>query len=204
MNRRILNFFCMAVMISLLTSPVEAQVQNQVKKEPALQDTTTKKKSPASKAALMSAILPGLGQVYNKKYWKLPLVYGVIAIPVSTFKYNREWYQKTRFAYSAKLDTITSNDALIARELQPLSNESLKLYRNAFRKNMDFSILGILVAWGLNVIDATVDGHLRNFDINTGLTMQIKPSFSSPQTPLGLSISLMPLYKKQTTKIAVH
>lgn len=204
MNKRILNFFCMAVMMSLLASPVEAQVQNQVKQEPALKDTTTKKKSPASKVALMSAILPGLGQVYNKKYWKLPLVYGVIAIPVSTFKYNREWYQKTRFAYSAKLDTIASNDALIARELQPLSNESLKLYRNAFRKNMDFSILGILVAWGLNVIDATVDGHLRNFDINTGLTMQIKPSFSSPQAPIGLSIALMPLHKKHHTQVGVY
>jgi Family of unknown function (DUF5683) len=204
MYKRIMNFFCMVVMISLLTSTAEAQVQKPVKREAVVPDTTVKKKSPASKAALMSAILPGLGQVYNKKYWKLPLVYGVIAIPVSTFKYNREWYQKTRFAYAAKLDTISSNDALIARELQPLSNESLKLYRNAFRKNMDFSILGILVAWGLNVIDATVDGHLRNFDINTGLTMHIKPSFSSPQAPIGISIALMPLHKKQTPQVAMY
>lgn len=167
-------------------------------------DTTKKKKSTASKAALMSAILPGLGQVYNKKFWKVPLVYGVIAIPVSTFKYNREWYQKTRFAFAAKLDTVTANDALIVRELQPLSTESLKLYRNQFRKNMDFSILGILVAWGLNIVDATVDGHLRNFDINSGLTMGIKPKVVSPQSPIGLAITISPNYRKQLPKFNIN
>lgn len=193
--------------ISLLIVSAE-QVNGQRLKDSLRQnmaaDTVKKKKSPASKAALMSAILPGLGQVYNKKYWKVPLVYGVIAVPVSTFRYNREWYQKTRFAFSAKMDTSTANDALIVRELQPLSTESLKLYRNQFRKNMDFSILGILVAWGLNVVDATVDGHLKNFDINSGLTMNIKPVFSSPQTPLGLTVSVTPNYKKPQPRFNIH
>jgi len=102
------------------------------------------------------------------------------------------------------MDTSTANDALIVRELQPLSTESLKLYRNQFRKNMDFSILGILVAWGLNVVDATVDGHLKNFDINSGLTMNIKPVFSSPQTPLGLTVSVSPNYKKPQPRFNIH
>lgn len=191
-------------LLFLTVSHVNAQRLKDTTLQKVVSDTTKKKKSPASRAALMSAILPGLGQVYNKKYWKVPLVYGVIAIPVSTFKYNREWYQKTRFAFSAKLDTIQANDALIVRELQPLSTESLKLYRNQFRKNMDFSILGILVAWGLNVVDATVDGHLRNFDINSGLTMSIKPKISSPQTPLGLAISISPNYKKPLPRVNIN
>lgn len=195
------------LIISLLIVSAE-QVNGQRLKDSLRQnmaaDTVKKKKSPASKAALMSAILPGLGQVYNKKYWKVPLVYGVIAVPVSTFRYNRDWYQKTRFAFSAKMDTSAANDALIVRELQPLSTESLKLYRNQFRKNMDFSILGILVAWGLNVVDATVDGHLKNFDINSGLTMNIKPVFSSPQTPLGLTVSVSPNYKKPQPRFNIH
>jgi|1048.fasta_scaffold00486_12 hypothetical protein len=191
-------------LLFLTVSHANAQRLKDTTLQEVVSDTTKKKKSPAAKAALMSAILPGLGQVNNKKYWKVPLVYGVLAIPVSTFQYNREWYQKTRFAFSAKLDTIQANDALIVRELQPLSTESLKLYRNQFRKNMDFSILGILVAWGLNIIDATVDGHLKNFDINSGLTMGVKPKISSPQAPIGLAISISPNYKKPLPRVNIN
>ena len=144
-----------------------------------IKDTTRKVRSIAGKASLRSAILPGLGQVYNKKYWKVPIVYGILAIPVSTFSYNSSWYKKTRFAYAARSDQDTTNDKLIAPELQPLATASLKLYRNEFRKGMDFSILGLLVLWGLNVADAAVDGHLKTFDISDDLSMRLKPNFST-------------------------
>ena len=144
-----------------------------------VKDTTRKVRSIAGKASLRSAILPGLGQIYNKKYWKVPIVYGILAIPVSTFSYNSTWYKKTRFAYSARSDQDTTNDKLIAPELQPLATASLKLYRNEFRKGMDFSILGLLVLWGLNVADAAVDGHLKTFDISDDLSMRLKPNFST-------------------------
>ena len=144
-----------------------------------IKDTTHKVRSIAGKASLRSAILPGLGQIYNKKYWKVPIVYGILAIPVSTFSYNSTWYKKTRFAYSARSDADTTNDKLIAPELQPLATASLKLYRNEFRKGMDFSILGLLVLWGLNVADAAVDGHLKTFDISDDLSMRLKPNFST-------------------------
>jgi len=144
-----------------------------------IKDTTRKVRSIAAKASLRSAILPGLGQVYNKKYWKVPIVYGILAIPVSTFSYNSTWYKKTRFAYSARSDQDTTNDKLIAPELQPLATASLKLYRNEFRKGMDFSILGLLVLWGLNVADAAVDGHLKTFNISDDLSMRLKPNLST-------------------------
>jgi hypothetical protein len=144
-----------------------------------VKDTTRKVRSNAGKASLRSAILPGLGQVYNKKYWKVPIVYGILAIPVSTFSYNSTWYKKTRFAYAARSDKDTTNDKLIAPELQPLATASLKLYRNEFRKGMDFSILGLLVLWGLNVADAAVDGHLKSFDISDDLSMRVKPNLST-------------------------
>lgn len=139
-------------------------------------DTTKKEKSLASKASLRSAILPGWGQAYNKKYWKIPIVYGVLAIPVSTFRYNSDWYGKTRFAYTARVTRDTANYAKIAPELIPLSTESLRLYRNSFRKNMDFSILGLLVVWGLNIVDAAVDGHLRTFTITDDLAVRLSPT----------------------------
>src|SRR6187200_868591 len=62
-------------------------------------DTTKKKeRKPQAIAARRSAIIPGWGQIYNKKYWKLPIVYGALAIPVITFTYNKKWYDKTREA----------------------------------------------------------------------------------------------------------
>ncbi len=153
-------------------------------------DTTKKVKSDAAKASIRSAILPGLGQAFNKKYWKIPIVYGVLALPVSTFNYNSKWYDRTRFAYSVRVNRDTASYSKIAPELVPLSNESLRLYRNEFRKNMDFSILGILVVWGLNVVDAAVDGHLRKFNINDELSLYIKPYTTQPQNPLGFSAVL--------------
>lgn len=154
-------------------------------------DTSAKKeKSIAAKAALRSAILPGLGQIYNKKYWKVPIVYGLIAIPVSTFQYNSSWYSKTRFAYTVRATKDSLNYKNIAPELQPLSDASLRLYRNQFRKNMDFSVLGLLVMWGLNVVDATVDGHLRKFDISDELSISLKPNFSSGTRQFGISALL--------------
>jgi len=149
--------------------------------EPILQklDTSNKQRSVASKAALRSAILPGLGQIYNKKYWKVPIVYGIIAIPVSLYSYNRKWYNLTRNAYTIRSTKDSANFNKIAPELIPLSSEALRLYRNDFRKNMDFSILGILLAWGLNVVDATVDGHLRGFDISDEVSLRLAPKLST-------------------------
>jgi hypothetical protein len=157
----------------------QATLSKDSSQKSSIKDTTHKVRSIAGKASLRSAILPGLGQIYNKKYWKVPIVYGILAIPVSTFSYNSTWYKKTRFAYSARSDADTTNDKLIAPELQPLATASLKLYRNEFRKGMDFSILGLLVLWGLNVADAAVDGHLKTFDISDDLSMRLKPNFST-------------------------
>lgn len=155
-----------------------------------LVDTTKKIRSNASKAALRSAILPGLGQVYNKKYWKVPIVYGLLAIPISTYSYNSTWYTKTRFAYTTRVTNDSANFPNIAPELQPLSNSSLRLYRNEFRKGMDFSILGFLLLWGVNIIDAAVDGHLKGFDIGDELSLKISPRISPGPGQIGISATL--------------
>ncbi len=153
-------------------------------------DTSKKIKSIASKAALRSALLPGLGQIYNKKYWKVPIVYGALAIPVSLFSYNRTWYKKTRFAFSVRTLNDSANFPNIDPQLEPLSTPSLKLYRNEFRKNMDFSVIGLLLLWGINIVDATVDGHMRTFDISDEITLGIKPTISNNLGGGGISMIL--------------
>jgi len=148
------------------------------------------------KAAIYSAVFPGLGQIYNKKYWKVPIVYAAIGIPIYTFFDNKQWYNRTRYALSV-VEIGTGNpgydDALesVHPELLSLTKagqrNSLLNYRNDFRKNMDYSILFTLLFWGLNVVDATVDAHLKGFNVNDNLSMQVKPAILSNQA-IGVSI----------------
>jgi hypothetical protein len=157
---------------------------------------TRKKRSEPSKAAIRSAILPGWGQAYNKKYWKMPIVYGALAVPTATFIYNRNWYNKTREAYSIKYynDTNKVTPDLptddMDPQLVPLSTESTRLYRNEFRKNMDLSILAFLIIWGLQVADAAVDAHLKPFNVNDNLSLQLRPGGIGTGQPLGIGVQL--------------
>jgi hypothetical protein len=163
-------------------------------KSKATPDTGKKERSIAANAALRSAMIPGWGQIYNRKYWKLPLVYGALAIPVSTFAYNLDWYHKCREAYSIRYFNDTSRvlpdlptDG-IDQQLQPLSTQSLRLYRNEFRKNVDLSVLALLALWGLNVLDATVDGHLRSFNVSDDLSLKLDPGPGMPGQAMSVGL----------------
>lgn len=149
-------------------------------------------------ATKRSAILPGWGQAYNKEYWKIPIVYGALYIPVITFIYNNNWYNRTRtayqFLYKASDPNATQQDidnlTKIHPKLQGASLSSLQKLRNAFRQDRDYSVLWFVVVWGLNVVDATVFGHLKEFDVSDNLSMQIKPSINPINQAKGLSLVL--------------
>lgn len=173
------------------TSSIRVKPSPTPKKDKPSTDTA-KVRSYAARAALRSTIFPGAGQVYNRKYWKLPLVYGALAIPVGAFAYNVDWYRKCREAYSIRYhnDTSVVTPDLpidgIDQQLLPLSTQSLRLYRNEFRKNVDLSVLALLAVWGLNVVDAAVDGHLRSFDVSDQLSLRLEPM----PTPTGLHMQV--------------
>lgn len=155
-------------------------------------DSAMKAHSP-KKAALRSAILPGWGQVYNKKYWKVPIVYGALGVCGGVFFYNMGNYKDTRFAYRVKYNMrVNGTDSAlfsqIKPKLKPLDEESLRFYRNQFRRDIDYSALFFLLLWGLNVIDATVDAHLKSFDVSPELSLRIKPGYSDLARTNGLSL----------------
>ncbi|HEX4875524.1 MAG TPA: DUF5683 domain-containing protein [Chitinophagaceae bacterium] len=157
-------------------------------------DSLSKAHSPR-KAALRSAILPGWGQIYNKKYWKLPIVYGAMGTCAGIFIYNLGNYKDTKFAYRVKYNmrvykTDSTLFASIKDKLKPLSEESLKFYRNQFRRDIDYSALVFILLWGLNVVDATVDAHLKSFDITPDLSLRLKPGYSDLARTNGLSLIL--------------
>lgn len=158
-------------------------------------DKTIKKHSPR-KAAIRSAILPGWGQVYNKKYWKLPIIYGALGVSGGIFLYNLKNYRDTRFAYKVKYNmrvnhTDSALYAQIRANLKPLTEESLRFYRNSFRRDIDYSVLFFVVLWGLNVVDAAVDAHLKPFDVSPDLSLRIKPGYSEMAGTNGLNLVLV-------------
>ncbi|CAN5746401.1 hypothetical protein BH10BAC2_BH10BAC2_43990 [soil metagenome] len=165
-----------------------------------LTDSMLRLKHDPAKATRRSAILPGWGQAYNKQYWKIPLVYAALGITAGTFVYNNKWYQRTREAYTIVINGDTANYDQIDPKLVGLIDypESLQFYRNDFRKNRDYSVLFFLIAWGVNVVDATVFGHLKDFDVSDDLSMHVTPTFDlSTKTPgLGLTFNFKSTQRK--------
>ena len=148
------------------------------------------------KAAIRSAIIPGWGQIYNGKYWKVPIVYTAIGIPVGLFVYNKTWYDRTNYAYAVSLSPNPSPDSMakVHPDLLPLvernASSSLVNYRNDFRRSMDYCVLFFLLAWGLNVVDATVDAHLKEFNVSPDLSLKLKPVLSNNNYGMGLVLEL--------------
>ena len=169
---------------SLIVNDSGTVIRARTTADSTIKKTDSVRKFSPRKAAIRSAVLPGWGQVYNKKYWKVPLVYAAIGIPAYTFFYNKEWYEKTRDAAKmlAPGGDTTNWQNKVDKDLHVFfttsnSLNSLLNYRNEFRKNMDYSILIFLVAWGLNVVDAAVDAHLKGFDVSDDLSLKIEPRF---------------------------
>ena len=159
------------------------------------------------KATIRSAILPGWGQAYNKKYWKIPIIYGALGVTAGVFFYNVDTYRDLRFAYQAKYkaalpirDPNNPNQAGPFRDSAdyskinpiylPYDANSLRLYRDEFRSNIDYSVLVFILFWGLNVVDATVDAHLKLFDVNPDLSFKLKFGPSRMAGTTGLSFIL--------------
>jgi hypothetical protein len=160
-------------------------------------DTSAKKFNPKV-ATFRSAVLPGWGQAYNKKYWKIPIVYGALGITAYVFFSNLRTYKLLRQAVIYRSDTIPSNDALIDPRYQPLSTESIRRNRSVYRQNVDYSVLAFLILWGLNVVDATVDAHLKSFDVGDDLSFKIKLGHNQIANNTGLSFALS--LKDKSTK----
>lgn len=151
-------------------------------------DTALSKKHNPKVATLRSAILPGWGQAYNRKYWKIPIVYGALGTTAGIFFYNLKTYKLLRKAVLLRSDTIASNDSLIDRQFIHLSTESIRSYRNEYRQNIDYSVLFFLIFWGLNVVDATVDAHLKAFDVSPDVSMKIRPGLNCSGNGPGISV----------------
>ena len=158
-------------------------VEKKSKPEKEKPDYSSLPKNP-KKATLLSAVLPGAGQVYNNKAWKVPILYAGIMTDIYFIGYNNKRYQTFRTALFAFDDGDTS-------QFPSLNRESLVRNVDYWRQNRDLTILLLAAIYALNLIDANVDAHLSGFDISDDISMKIEPNvstFAATGNSMGLSL----------------
>ncbi len=135
-----------------------------------------------SKAAFYSAILPGLGQVYNKRYWKVPIVYAVIGTGVYAYLWNDGKYNDYRSAFKRRQAGFTDDEFWDARnpggeipDTPDLSTDALQDAQERFQRDRDLALLVTIAMYALNVVDANVDAHLKQFNIDDDLSLDMRP-----------------------------
>ena len=150
-----------------------------------------------SKAAFYSAILPGLGQAYNKKYWKIPIVYGALATGIYFYLDNDSEYNRYRDAYKNRLAGYTNDefwgvdsngDPLNAPKI---SNDGLIRAQRTLRRNKEISLLVTIGLYALQIIDANVDAHLLQYNVDENLSIRPHYKFNQLEadSQLGLTFN---------------
>ena len=163
------------------------------------------------KASIYAALFPGLGQIYNRKYWKLPIVYGGYAGLIYVLGWNNNNYKyffqgyliiaQYSSAANMKPEERKFLDNLIKNPSVSLDNSStftyisaqLKSGKDYYRRNRDLTIIGIAALHVLSIIDASVDANLFDFDISDDLSMRIEPmpvNLGSQNLVMGFNLSI--------------
>jgi len=190
------------LLVKILLLPFAVISQNEeitIGENVVIQDSITKTSFDPlrpSKAAFYSAILPGLGQAYNKKYWKIPIVYAALGTGVYFYADNNKDYKRYRNAYKRRLAGF-SDDEFWGENVDgsPLSspnisNDGLIRAQKTLRRNKEISLLVTIGLYALNIIDANVDAHLLQYNVDDNLA--IKPHFNFNEmdatTNLGLTV----------------
>lgn len=152
------------------------------------------------KASFYAAILPGLGQAYNKKYWKIPLLYAGIGGMAYGIHFNSKQYKNYRSAYRDlvigdpgntsyldyariyfRLSDDTGDEEVMSMALSNAGfKSSLESKKNYYRRYRDLSYMGMVAIYIIQIVDAAVDAHFHNFDVGDDLSMQVEPAMMAP------------------------
>ncbi len=154
--------------------PVSAQEQNfeVVEADTIVIDSIWKDHSPR-KAAMYSAVLPGLGQIYNKKYWKLPLVYGGLG----GFGYAAYWNSQQYKYYFDIYKFMTENDLT---EHEGVTLQEVEWYKNSHLRYKNLMIIVTIGFYVIQIVDANVDAHLIDYDISDDISLTVDPVMLTP------------------------
>ena len=134
------------------------------------------------KAGLYSAILPGSGQVYTKKYWKVPVIYGGLITSAYYINESNDLYQLYKSTYLNRLDGDFSDNL-------NYSDSDLRTLTEHYRRNREVSALLFTLTYILNIVDASVNAHLFDYDVSEDLSLHIQPVYFSKENASGISLS---------------
>ena len=145
--------------------------------------------SPA-RAAFYSAVLPGLGQAYNGKYWKIPIVYTALGVGVYFYLENDKQYDRYRSAYKSRLAGKT-NDEFYDEDGEPrVSTSALIEAQRYYQRNKEVSVMVTLGLYALNIIDANVDAHLQQFNVSEDLSLKPNMDYDRYTGTTGYGLTL--------------
>jgi len=137
-------------------------------------------------AALYSAVLPGLGQAYNHKYWKIPIAYAGLGVAAGVFIYNYKQFILFRDAYRLSFTGQKTGDPFVDQ----YDPQDQKRIRDIYRQYVDYSALAFMGVYVINIVDALVDAHLYYFNVSDNLTLRLQPVIHSGYVGYGLVMNL--------------
>jgi hypothetical protein len=145
---------------------------------------------PSPRKAVLFGIFPGGGQMYNKKWWKLPIVYGALGTMYYFVRSNRNQYVALRDAYS----TVAHGGIVTEKPYSLLDGPTLKSYRDQWRKYSEQSTIWLVILYFASITDAFVDAHLARFDVSDDLTLRVLPKMQSeafgPSFGMGIQLQV--------------
>lgn len=151
-------------------------------------DTATERVHSPKKATYYSMALPGLGQAYNKKYWKIPIIYAGFGTLGYFIKSNTDDYRTFKAAYKYVLEDQSGEPPNEMVERYNSDVEKLRTIKDYYRRNLELSYILSGALYILQVLDATVDAHFINFDVSENLTLEVEPYVAPmPQAPVHAS-----------------
>lgn len=162
-----------AIFVLLGLSPIQLSAQDLAEPDTVNIVIRDKDIKDPKTATILSAVIPGAGQVYNNKIWKAPIIYGGFATNIFFIDFNNRRYKLFLNALRA------SDDPLEENPFPNLNRDALVRNVNFWRRNRDLNYFLFVGIYALNIIDAHVDAHLSAFDVSEDLTFKFEPTFET-------------------------
>lgn len=143
-----------------------------------------------ARAAFYSAVLPGLGQAHNGRYWKIPIAYAGLGVGVYFYLNNDKQYDRYRSIYKRRLAGYTDDEFTTPQGVQRVTNDGLIRAQRFYQRNKELSLLVIAGIYALNIIDANVDAHLQQFNVSEDLSLRPAVNFNEHTGETGYGVSL--------------